>query len=939
MDTPMQRNRIRATLLAAGLLTLPLACAAAADPVDPAAHDARPAWAKAAHRSGAVPGTVVLDRLGLVVKRGAERQRAYDAYLDALQDPASPDYHRWLGSDEIGARFGADDRDLAAVSEWLRAQGLQVDSVSPTRRIVRFSARAADVERVFGARLDFYEAGAAKRMAPASAPVLAAAIADKVERIDGLETLHLEPMLHGVARRDSAGLPDASSPKASNCGDSNICEHFIFPGDFAVLYNLVPAYALGYDGGGQSISIVARSRVHADDVVQFRSRAALPPMAFSTIVADDGVDPGPAADRCGGVDEPSCDDDSDERLDQMEATLDVTRAAGTAPGAQVKLVTSAAVGNVDGVYIALEHAVYAQPLPARIISISYGTCEADNSADAAAYLDELFADAAMQGISVFVSSGDSGARACSPHHEAPDADRRLSTNLLCSSQHVTCVGGTEINDHHSTGYWAIGNGEGYVSARMYIPESAWNQYVDRDGQPQVAASGGGASQYYPTPAWQVGAGVPDARTGRYVPDVSFNASTHTGYFFCMAAYDGSCIAGAGGGFQFITGGGTSASAPSMAGIAALLNERTNASQGNLNPRLYALAGHFGNGVFHDVDRDSSANAVDACEADVPSRCNNLTPGAAGAGHVPGYQVGEHYDLVTGLGSLDVNRLLEAWPSAAELGARLNQRGISGSWANPATDSQGLVLEVTPDHFDAQTGNLFAGWFTYAPTGSDRHWYTLQGKVADNASAVLPIYRTTGGRFDGAQATQTAAVGTAILSLRDCGQGTLDYRFDDGREGTIPLQRLLANVDCNAQETPPPAPADALYAGTWADFGNSGQGLVMDVAPGQTQLFGAWYTFAATAASGSDASGQRWLTLQAAFPAGARELPGIGIFESTGGVFDQPADTDTVQVGSADLEFVSCSHATLDYRFTSGAFAGRNGRLDLQRVTAIPAGCE
>ena len=64
-----------------------------------------------------------------------------------------------------------------------------------------------------------------------------------------------------------------------------------------------------------------------------------------------------------------------------------------------------------------------------------------------------------------------------------------------------------------------------------------------------------------------------------------------------------------------------------------------------------------------------------------------------------------------------------------------------------------------------------------------------------------------------------------------------------------------------------------------------------------------------------------------------------MFESTGGIFDRAADTSTVQVGTADLAFTSCSTATLDYRLTSGAFAGRNGRLDLQRITAIPAGCE
>lgn len=933
----MQGTRAAAALLVAFLPCLPAPPAHAAGPAAPGS-GTPPAWAKHDASIGRVATDLTLDRLGVVVRRSPERQRGYDAYLDALHDPASPDYQRWLDSAEIGRRFGASDEDIDAVSQWLAGHGLQVEALSPTRRILRFSGRVADVERALGTSLMLFDVDGSRRMAPTKAASLPAAIASRVERFDGLETLRLEPTLRGTERRDSASLPGTAGAKASSCDASGDCDHFIFPADFAVLYNLGPAYALGYRGEGQSIAIVARARVHAEDVVQFRSRAALPAKAFTTIIADDGIDPGPAADSCGGTGEPACDDESEERLDQVEATLDVTRAAGTAPAADIKLVTSGGVDNIDGVLLALEHAVYAQPPPARIISISYGTCEADNSAGAAAYVREVFSDAAMQGISVFVSSGDAGARDCTPHHAAPDDDRRVSTNLLCSSPNVTCVGGTELNDHDG-GHWSVGNGDGYVSARMYIPESAWNQYLDREGQPQVAASGGGASRYFPTPAWQVGAGVPDARSGRYVPDVSFNASSHTGYFYCMAALDGSCASLAGGGFRFILGSGTSAAAPSMAGIAALLNQRSDAAQGNLNPRLYALAGHSGNRVFHDVDRESSTNSIDDCAVDLPSRCNNLTPGAAGAGPVPGYQVGEGHDLVTGLGSLDASRLLEAWPSQAALGARLNQRGISGSWANAGTDSQGFVLEVTPDLFGTGSGNLFAGWFTYAPSGGDRHWYTLQGKVADNAGALLPIYRTTGGRLDSAQATQTAAVGSAVLSLWDCGQGTLDYRFDDGRSGTIPLRRLLANVDCNAQDEPIPAPADALQAGTWADFGNSGQGLVLDVSPAQALLFGAWYTFLPSGAGGADASSQRWVTLQAPFPPGARNLADIGLFESSGGVFDRPADTDTVQVGSADLTFTSCTAAHLDYRFTSGAFAGRSGRLDLQRVTAVPAGCE
>ena len=920
------------------LLSLALAGAGAAAGATPRTprtplDAALPAWTKSAGASRSLDAAHRLSRLGLVLRRSEERQQAFDAHLAALQDPASPLHAQWLEPHEIGERFGADAAEIAAVSSWLASEGLDIESVSPTRRILRFGGRVEDVERAFATRLAEYEVGGRKRIAPRSVPSLPDAIASRVEHVVGLETLRLHPRAAPPQRRDSASLERARA-KATLCGAEG-CEHYIFPGDFAVLYGLEGARAQGFDGSGQSIAVVARTRVHAPDIAEFRARAALPAMAFDTVIAEDGIDPGPPVGHCGDVGEPDCDDRSDEVMDQFEATMDVSLAGGAAPGARIKLVTSGETDGADGVFLAIEHAVWAEPLPARIISISWGTCEADNSAGAAAYVNEVFGDAAMRGISVFASSGDAGAGDCSPHHQPPDGDRRHSVNLLCSSPHVTCVGGTELADDTGAAgaYWSESNAPGFTSALGPIPERGWNEPIDRKGAAQVAASGGGVSARFATPAWQVGAGVPLEREGRYVPDVALNASSHTGYFHCMAAFGGSCVRDDSGAFHFMLGAGTSASAPSMAGIAAMLNQRAGAPQGNLNPRLYTIAGNPLNRALRDV----ALIAGQACDLDVPSTCNNSTPGAQGAAALRGHAIGHGHDLVTGLGSPDATRLLEAWMNPASAGVRLNQRGIGGSWANPATDSQGFVVDVSPDFFNAQTGNLFAGWFTFANDGSPR-WYTLQGAAGDVAGAALPIYETTGGRFDHAQATTTRAVGHAWFVLEACDRAQLEYRFDEGgRSGTIPLQRLLSNVDCATAQPPPSTPADARYAGTWADFGTGGQGLVLDVSPSQTLLFGAWYTFAAGSVAGAE--GQRWITLQAAFPAGARALEDIGLFESRGGVFDGPADTETVQVGKADLAFTSCTTARLDYRYTSGAFAGRSGRLDLTRVTPAPAGCQ
>ena len=161
---------------------------------------------------------------------------------------------------------------------------------------------------------------------------------------------------------------------------------------------------------------------------------------------------------------------------------------------------------------------------------------------------------------------------------------------------------------------------------------------------------------------------------------------------------------------------------------------------------------------------------------------------------------------------------------------------------------------------------------------------------------------------------------------------------DGRGGTIPITRLLANVECSVVGTTHTSNASYRMTGIWADPGNDGQGLVVDVDPLQHVLFAAWYTYSASAPVGSDERQQRWYTLQASLPTGATQASDFGIFASSGGVFDHAATTSTAQVGTASIELHGCSTATLSYHFTSGGNSGKSGTLDLSRIGAAPAAC-
>ena len=890
----------------------------------------RPAWATAQNDEGALAGDDPLRQLSIVLKRSAERQASFEQLLRDQQDPDSVDYHHWLTPLQIGERFGVAQADVDRVAGWLRAQGLHVGALANSRTRITFSGTAAAIGAAFATEMHRYGVNGKSERAPTSDPRIPASLQGVIQSVSGLYTIKE----HAGYGAGSAARPAPASAQVAPAGsfcDGGGCRHYLFPADFATIYGIAPVYRQGIDGTGQTIAIIGRARVFIGDVENFQQRSGLAVRDPLVIVPPNGVDPGLPLTSCGGA---GC----TVPEDQFEATIDVTRATSVAPGAAIDLVVSADTASRSGLRIAAEYVVDTNPPPAQIISMSFGACEADGGEAGVVFYDNLFSQAAAEGISVFVISGDSGVAGCNTYNAPPTPGLVASPNFICVSSYATCVGGTQFADSDNPGaWWSSGNSAGNGSALGYIPEGAWNEPFF-NGRTQTSASGGGVSAYIPTPSWQKGTGVPGTE-GRYTPDVSFSASAHDGYFMCLAAAGNSCVV-ENGQFQFGYIFGTSASTPDMAGVAALLNQQMGDAQGNLNPRLYALAAYPDNGVFHDVTVASSG--VTDCTLAIPSPCNNSTPGANGlSGGLPGYAVGPGYDEVTGLGSIDVGHLLAQWRTGAT-SVNLDQHGLSGSWYNPAMSGQGIVMEVDPDLYGPALGLLFGGWFTFdSSVAGGPRWYTIQGQVNNtSASATMPIYVTTGGTFNSAIATTTTKVGVATLQFSDCTHGSLDYTFSDGsgRRGNIPLSRLSTNVTCSPQGDSGAPTSDYLLSGGWANVGPSGQGFVFDINPVQNILFAAWYTFAHDAPPNTGAANQRWYTLQASFVPGISALDGIGIFETSGGVFNTSSTTTTTQVGRADLVFHSCSTATLSYTFFAGTNRGQSGTVALSRIAPAPAAC-
>ena len=293
-------------------------------------------------------------------------------------------------------------------------------------------------------------------------------------------------------------------------------------------------------------------------------------------------------------------------------------------------------------------------------------------------------------------------------------------------------------------------------------------------------------------------------------------------------------------------------------------------------------------------------------------------------------------------------------SSATGPGNLNQFGWTGTWYNPATGGQGMVLTVYPDLLGSGAGLLFGSWFTFGVPDSSgyppgQRWYTFQSGVSStNPSASFSILSSAdAGSFNSPPKVGASSVGTATLSFADCAHGMLSYAFYDsgnGPVGNIPLTRLDANIACAPGGDNGAAASNYLLSGAWYDPDTSGQGLVFSVNPVSNggNLFAGWYTYELNGGYGVCAPQdcQRWYTLQGTFPAGATSADSVPILTSTGGAFDSPTPTSIgVQVGTAKITFRSCSAMTLTYHFTAGENQGiADKTISLQRVGPAPKDC-
>ena len=578
------------------------------------------------------------DAVSMTFYLSLRNEAAAEQAAEALQVPGTATYHQFLTVKQFVNRYAASDATVAEVGNVLTQLGYTVTYVFANHLAIEATAPAGTVQSTLGVELRRITVNGRGHLALRGLPRLPAAIAAAVRGIGGLDGAHVAHPLHVAAAGRPAGLA-ASRPAGQTLVGGTPGNYL--PADFAARYDVDPLYQLGVNGRGSTIGIVTLANFYPADAFTFWQGAGIPvsKSRLTVVDVDGGADIAPA-----------------DALGEGETDLDVEESGGLSPAARLRVYI--APNNTNANFIDGFEAVASENI-ADTVSTSWGEPELDFFAQPAigqpdetaqlADFHDVFLEMALQGQTLYVASGDSGAfdtvEGCSPYAGLPSP-----ANPVCNAPFavdspsddplVTASGGTTTP---FTATLTDGITLSVTAERAWAWDYIRNQEAAQ-GQPNAipiadlfsVGDGGGVSSYYAAPWYQQGvAGItatkpnqsltedlgpgpvtlvtlPSGFAGRNMPDLSTDADPESGYQYVEEN-------------QIVNGyGGTSFVAPQLNGVTSLLVQALGGRVGQINPALYQL------GTL--VSTDNSAG-------------NNW-----------GYKAVAGYDNATGVGTLDAARL-------------------------------------------------------------------------------------------------------------------------------------------------------------------------------------------------------------------------------------------------------------------------------------------
>jgi len=531
----------------------------------PLAQQTLPAAVAIAQRLSAAPAGNGLD---IVVGLNPRNPARLDATIQAMYTPGSALYHHYLTPAQFTADFGPTVAQYNAVLSYLRSAGLRITDTSPNRMLIGAHGTIGQIEQAFHVTINNYRdphtglTFYANDRVP-SAPASLAGLISGVVGLTNIDQRH--PMFVRKDPNTRSSLPTPYSPQQMETG-----------------YGAMPLILDGQGGNGETTSILAEgnfAKHGPSDLVQFENYYHLPHVPVTIIGSS-----------------------NDNSTNLIEPAIDTQWSTSMAPNmASLRIYIAKDLQNVS--FVKMENTWANDPAAGPVASESYGECETQ---DPTIHLEnQIFAQGASEGRTVFISAGDSDAPECTDSSGMPEA----GDSAMASSPYVTAASGTTLVLNNNASYGG---------------ETVWNG-VCGGGAP--CGTGGAPSLVFKEPFYQKGIAIIDQTGMRGVGDLAADADPNSGV---NVVFDGHLIG------QF---GGTSLSAPLLNGmfidIDSALAVNHMSPVGFANPALYKIGeSSLAARAYHDVTVG-----------------NNYLPNTNF-----GYFAGPGWDFPTGWGSPNTARL-------------------------------------------------------------------------------------------------------------------------------------------------------------------------------------------------------------------------------------------------------------------------------------------
>ncbi|ABF42142.1 physarolisin II [Candidatus Koribacter versatilis Ellin345] len=522
-------------------------------------------------------------------------------FVSDIRTPGTGSYHEFLTPALFATKYGAADATLTAVKTFAAANGLTITHTAPNKLVMSLRGTVAAVENAFSVPIHNYKKNGETLRVNVTNPQISTSLVGKVT---GVHIADFNFKSHAVMPLDPNGktqkpVPLSISPHglffASGCfrnpqtitasgggatatyagnrygsditsGPPNLPPCGYDVADVYAGYNLWPMYNAGLDGTGETIVIIDAfgSPTIQADANTFSAINGLPALN-STNFQVVGANAGGNASWAG------------------ETTLDVEWAHAIAPNAKIVLEVAPTNSFVDLFYAEVDAIANHRGI---VISNSWGGFETFTDSSLRGAFDFIMMEAISVGIDVNFSTGDYG--------DNVSVLGYADVQYPGSSPFATAVGGTSL---------ALTN----TKTKTMKFQTGWGNNITRlvdgtTGAPDdpplmegfIFGAGGGNSNVYTKPSWQVGTNQPR----RALPDIAWLADPYTGVEIIQT------ISGS----QYIEViGGTSLAAPMFSGIWAIANQKANTTigLGDAASQLYSMP----SGSIKDVVPFNTANNV------------------------------------------------------------------------------------------------------------------------------------------------------------------------------------------------------------------------------------------------------------------------------------------------------------------------------------------